>query len=116
MSEDPTSGDPSMLDVRRVPWSAGDVMPWVGPDPGSGDRDQPVLVVNPTGAGSVVVQAEDGRRVNVRLGRNGVARFGERLSVFDLTGATITLRTPAGRTVLREELPKLYGQDVSLFN
>ncbi len=92
-----------------VPWADADVMPWVFE---SGDPSQPLLVINPTGRGSAAVSYPQEPPRVVRFDAEGTAPLGVGgPSAPHLFGATIEVRSPSGRLVVKAALRTISAED-----
>jgi hypothetical protein len=77
----------------------------VRPEPG-----KPVLLLNPSGAGSALLEY-DGRSRRVEFGKDGVAKLApDQFSAYDVYGARATIFSPAGQRIVRSTLTHP-GQD-----
>jgi hypothetical protein len=103
-----TSGTYS-ASVRRVPWSTADVTPWllVHPEPG-----KPVLLLNPSGSGSVLLEY-DGKSRRVVIAEDGIAMLAaDQFSAYDVYGAVATVFTPNGRRIAANSLDHPSEDDI----
>lgn len=97
---------------RHVPWAAGDVTPWLYVQ---GDRDRPVLLLNPSGRGSAFLTEAGVPARKVPIGARGLGVFkgtkqGEMFT--GLSGARLTILSPRGEIVVSSSLPSLGIDDV----
>ena len=89
--------------LRHVPWADGDVVPWVLE---TGQTGAPLLLVNPSGAGTALVSRLRGEEpLRVRIGRNGLANLGgdQGVAMRRLSGAALTVLSPSGRELVETE-------------
>ena len=94
--------------LRHVAWGDAGVLPWVLQ---SGQPGRLLLrLVNPSGAGEVVVTPEGTGPRRFEIGADGVANLGEgeALTARTVAGAAVTIFSPSGRVVVRTTLS---GQD-----
>jgi hypothetical protein len=84
--------------VRHVAWAHPDLLPWITQ---TGEPSTPLLLVNPSGAGTVVLQPPGAEQRRVRIGADGLANLGDDQAVAstELSGSTVTVLSPGGRTV-----------------
>ena len=95
--------------VRHVPWAEADVLPWLFE---SGDPGRPMLLINPTGAGTASVSYPDEPPRVVTFGANGTARFGVGApSAPNLYRAVIEVRAPTGELVVKSALNGVSNDD-----
>lgn len=90
--------------VRHVPWAHADLLPWITQ---TGEPSTPLLLVNPSGEGTAVLQPAGRAQRRVPIGADGLANLGDDQAVAStqLSGSTITVRSPSGRTVARIDWP-----------
>lgn len=89
--------------VRHVPWGEADQVPWILQ---TGQPGTPLTLVNPSGAGTVVIEPPGGQEPRrVRIGANGLANLGgdQAVDAHELSGAQITVLSPKGREVATTE-------------
>ena len=87
-------------EIRHVPWGEADVLPWVVQN---GQPGSPLLLISPSGVGTVVVAPRDGSETRrLAIEADGLADLGDQGAVgADLTGALLTVLAPSGRTVVQ---------------
>ena len=95
--------------LRHVPWADADVLPWLFE---SGDPGRPMLLINPTGAGTASVSYPDEPPRVVTFRANGTARFGVGApSAPNLYRAVIEVRSPTGELVVKAALTAVSNED-----
>jgi hypothetical protein len=97
-------GETYTQDLRHVAWRDADVVPWLL---ATGEFGTPLLLLNPSGPGRVVITPAYGEpKLTVRIGKGGVANLGADQAVMSnrLLGATATVYDAAGRRVVRTTL------------
>ena len=96
-------GAVSAQGIRHLPWADADVTPWII---GTGQPGEPLLVVNPTGAGTATIDPAGGENPwRLRIGRSGIADLGTDPALVSqlLPGTHITVVSPSGRRVVETE-------------
>jgi hypothetical protein len=96
-------GAVSAQGVRHLPWADADVTPWII---ATGQPGAPLLVVNPSGAGTATIEPAGGQDPwRLRIGRSGIADLGNDPALVPQLqpGAHITVLSPSGRRVVETE-------------
>jgi hypothetical protein len=90
--------------VRHVPWAHADLLPWITQ---TGEPSTPLLLVNPRGAGTAVLEPPGRARRRVPIGADGLANLGDDQAVAStqLSGSTVTVLSTSGRTVASIDWP-----------
>jgi len=84
-------------DIRHVPWGDSAVLPWVVQP---GEPGKPMLLINPSGAGTAVLTPGEGAGRRVPIDADGVADLGDE-QVDGLSGSVVTVLSPSGRLLAR---------------
>ena len=93
----------------QVPWSDADVLPWLFEE---GDPSRPMVLINPTGAGTASISYPDEPPRVVTLDARGTGPLGVGgPSPPNLYRALVEVRTPAGRVVVKNQLRAVSGED-----
>ena len=93
----------------QVPWADADVLPWLFE---GGDPSRPMVLINPTGAGTASVSYPDEPPRVVTLDVRGTGPLGVGgPSAPNLFGAVVEVRAPSGRLVVKNQLRTVSGQD-----
>jgi hypothetical protein len=88
--------------ANAVPWAAGDRLPYVF---STYQEGTPLLVLNPSGAGSVTVAVRPGATATMQTDRNGVGVLDDDAShSLGFGGSDVVVRDPRGRAVLHSRL------------
>jgi len=97
--------------VRPVAWATADLAPWPYlATQDAGADDTPLLLLNPSGPGTAVIEGDNER--TVRFDKNGVATVTSKLEDADhLFGSTVIVRAPNGRRIVRSALTNPYASD-----
>ena len=85
--------------MRHLPWAGADTVPWILQ---TGQPETPLTLVNPTGAGTAVIEPPGGQAARrVPIGRDGTANLGDdqAIDAHELSGSVITVLSPKGREV-----------------
>jgi hypothetical protein len=90
--------------VRHVPWAHADVLPWITQ---TGEPGTPLLLVNPSGGGSVALLPLGAAARRVVIGADGLANLGDDQAVAsrELSDSTVTVLSPSGRIVATIDWP-----------
>lgn len=88
--------------VRHVPWAHADLLPWITQ---TGEPSTPLLLVNPSGAGTAVLQVPGAGERRVRIGADGLANLGDDQAVASTVLSGVTVLSPGGRTVASIDWP-----------
>lgn len=96
--------------VRRVPWATADVTPWLLVPPEAG---KPVLLVNPSGPGTAMIEYDGQPPRTVAIERSGLAELAtDQFAAYNVYGASVTVRAPDGRRIVRSTLTHPRDDDI----
>ena len=91
--------------VHPVPWAKADLLPWITQ---TGEPGTPVLLVNPSGKGTAVLDRPGAAQRRVLIGTDGLAKLSDdqAFASRDLSGSKITVLSPQGREVVTTDMPE----------